>query len=336
MKKIILLFLSGLIGYLLASFFNINPSEHIEFIIFISSICLSLSLFANVQAIDHNFIEEYKGKSIFLVSIGLLFKVILLGTILYLLTKKIEFFLIAALMSQIDPSFTNWAQRLLNVKGRIAKLTLIESTFDDPVSTLLTIYLALPFVLGDRLDLKLYSLMMMINLCFSLFFFLFKKKSHLKDSIISPFLVIIGGVFNLFLGVALSGLFFRIKKELFYKPIDIITYLSTFTIGLFIPFIDLDFGYGFLLAVTLVYVVRPIEIFIFFKNFNLKEKLVMSFAEQKGITTLLMLILIQPQINIINTVLPAVIFINSLFFINNYLVNLVINNNKITNCTRVQ
>jgi len=108
------------------------------------------------------------------------------------------------------------------------------------------------------------------------------------------------------------------KSELFDEPVRLITYASYVIVGFFIPLAGIEIALGLLLAAVLVFFVRPLEVFIFFRSLNFKEKIRLSLAEQKGITTVLLLLLIQPQINIVGIVIPAMIAINVWFVLSHY------------------
>lgn len=298
--------------------FKLNPFDYLQTILLLSSLFLSVALFANVQGIDGEFIKKYKSRSITIVSVGLVFKAAALGLLAYLITKDLRVVLVATLMSQIDPSFTNWAQRMFKIKGRVAQLTLVESTFDDPISTLLTIYIALPISLAGKISLDFYFFLLLLNLVFVGLFLYAKHKTKIHNSFLPSALVVLGGIFNVFLGVALSGLFFRVKKVIFDEPINLITYASYFIIGVFLPSAGIDLWKGLVVALLLVYVVRPFEALLFFRGFSWVEKAVIATAEQKGITTLLLLLIVQPQLNVLPIVLPAMLIVNGLFFVNHY------------------
>jgi hypothetical protein len=311
------------LGMGFVTLFRLNPFDYLQTLLLLSSLFLSVALFANVQGIDSSFVKKYKSRSIMVVSVGLIFKAALLGLLAYFVTKDLRVVLVATLMSQIDPSFTNWAQRMFKIKGRVAKLTLVESTFDDPISTLLTIYIALPIALAGKISFDFYFFLLLLNFLFVGVFLYAKHKTRIHNSFLPSALVVLGGIFNVFLGVALSGLFFRVKKVIFDEPINLITYASYFIIGVFLPSAGVDMWKGMIVALLLVYVVRPLETLLFFRGFTCMEKAIVATAEQKGITTLLLLLIVQPQLNVLSIVLPAMLLVNALFFVNHYGLKLI-------------
>jgi len=307
------------IGALFTFITPFSPLNYINEILIIGSLFLATALFANVQSIDRGFLQKYKSQSIIIVSVGLVFKALLLGGILYIITGDIRFFLIGALISQIDPGLTNWANKIMGQKDDTAKLSLVESTFDDPISTLLTIYIALPLVLGKSLDFNLYFIMLIVNFIFVAVFLFEKRRAKIESSFLSSSAIVAGGLLNIFLGVALSGLLFKMKSELFDEPVRLVTYASYIIVGFFIPLAGLNIALGLLLALVLIFIVRPLEVLLFFRNLNFKDKVRLSLSEQKGITTVLLLLLIQPQINVVGIVIPAMIAINVWFVISHYI-----------------
>ena len=316
------------LGFLFSKIFGINPLEHTDVLLVIGGLFLAVALFGNVQGIDREFLEENKLNSIISVSLVLLFKAGFLGVLSFLIFHDKNLLLVAALMSQIDPSFTNWAQRMLGIKGRVAKLSLVESTFDDPVSTLITIYLALPFIASEGLRVDQYMIFLFFNFIFVVVFIFERRRGKIQNEFLSTTSIVIGGLTNLFLGVALSGLIFKVKKEIFDEPINIITYISYFIIGLFLNYSHLNILVGVVLGLVLVFVVRPLEVLIFFHGFNLREKFILASAEQKGITTILLLLIVQPKVDLVGIVIPALVVINILFFINNYSIKFIFRNSK--------
>jgi len=182
--KLISPFLFMGIGALVTFLTPFSPLNYINEILIFGSLFLATALFANVQSIDTDFLKKYRVQSISIVSVGLVFKAVLLGGILYFFTQDIRFFLVGALISQIDPGLTNWANKILNKKDDAAKLALVESTFDDPISTLLTLYIALPLVLGSNLDLNLYFIMLVVNFVFVAVFLFEKRREKIENSYI--------------------------------------------------------------------------------------------------------------------------------------------------------
>lgn len=83
--KLVTPFVLMLLGALGAYATSFNPLQHANEILIIGSLFLSTALFANVQAIDPAFLKRNQVQSIVIVSIGLIFKAVLLGGIMYLL-----------------------------------------------------------------------------------------------------------------------------------------------------------------------------------------------------------------------------------------------------------
>lgn len=143
--------------------------------------------------------------------------------------------------------------------------------------------------------------------------FILARRAKIASSFLSLTSIVVGGFTNMFLGVAMSGLVLRMRSEIFDEPIRLITYASYLIIGLFLPYVGMHILYGVVLAAVLVLIVRPLEVWIFFRGLNPVEKIHMALAEQKGITTILLLLMIQPQVDIIGIVVPAMIAINVYF-----------------------
>jgi hypothetical protein len=270
------------LGALVVYFIPLDIQNYTQAFTLAAGLFLAVALFGNVQSIDMAFLKENRLNAGLIVSFGVFLKVILLGALLYFFTDDKVYFLIAAVISQIDPSFTNWTQRLLNIRGQAAKLSIIESTFDDPISVLLSLYLILPFIVPGGLEFGYYLFFIILNFIFVLVFIFEERRAKIHSSFLSSSSVVVGGLLNLFLGVALSGLIFRVKKEIFDEPINIISYLSYFLIGTFIDLTSVQWIEGLIVALTLVYFVRPVEVFLLFNRLPIKEKMILIFAEQKG------------------------------------------------------
>lgn len=303
-----------LTGILFGYFSGFNPAT-IPYFHQVINAFLLIVLFTNTQKINLKSLKKNGNKPLILVTIGLLFKIFGLGALLYLITGNIYSFLLAGVISQIDPvnTFSNVKKKLIT--KNIKDLVLFESSFDDPMTILLTFYLILPLTIGINNSIINYLFNLFINVCLALIVWLVLKltKSNIVKKVLAVFSLIIAFFYDAFFFIAIAGLLIKNVFEKELSKLSTIIYYTIFPLmGMIICFSSFDVITGILIALILLLIVRPAEIIIFFrKNFDKNELLQLIFCEEKGITATLIALSLQSSINIAGIIIPAIILINT-------------------------
>jgi NhaP-type Na+/H+ or K+/H+ antiporter len=296
---------------------------------------LAMGLYGGVYAINLKDLHSHKKVIISVITTGVILKSVIIGGLLYLVTGNILSFLFGIIVAQIDPiSVTYLLQKNKQEKLSKSGETVLRawSSFDDPMTVLLLLYLALPmvsvFLNGGILSLNLesYFYELFYNLSFALALFIlfqFFKEYFKRYKILEIFLLflIFAGVvyLKLMLAIAIIALFFRPKIEKYIdKSIVLAFYLSTILLGiLLINGISLEIG---LLLALFTVLSQIISSFILVNHFSKKDKIYLAFGQQNGITSIILSILIEGFYpGTIAIIAPAIFFINSIYYLLNYL-----------------
>jgi len=331
--KFVFFILLGLFLSVLFQKQGINLSE-IDYTYLTYSL-LAIGLYGGVYAIDLKEFRIHKKIIISAITIGVILKSLIIGGLLFFFTQNILSFLFGIIVAQIDPiSVSHLLQKNKTKKLSKSGETILRawSSFDDPMTVLLSIYLALPllgtYIKGKDLsfDFTSYFSELFYNLLFAAFIFIlfkiFQKKFSQKKILEILLLVIIFCFviyFKLMLSIALIALFFRPKiSKTLDKAINFSLYISTILLGILL-INGISFFIGFLLAIFTV-LSQIIALFILMREFSQKDKVYLAFGQQNGITSIILAIIIESFYSgTISIIAPAIFFINSLYFILNHL-----------------
>jgi len=302
------------IGAVLGIFTGFNVSET-PYFYEIMDLFLVIVLFTNTERISVHFRKKHKNKPIILATLGVVFKILVLGAFLYALTGSYISFLIASIISQIDPvsTYKNIKQKYIGAK--VKDLILFESAFDDPVSVLLTFYVFLPLTLGVYSSAVNYVSMIAVNLILIAVLVLLHKLKFM-DELLVIISILAGFYFRAFLFVAVAGL---IVKDIFEPQLDflsqLIYYLVFPAIGIIASLQSLNIIAGAVIAFLMVFIVRSLEILLIFRcQFKKYDFYELILSEERGITTVLLCLAVQVYHNVIPVIVPALILINAISY----------------------
>ena len=313
-----------LLGYFSFSFIEINTNTIIQtdiFQILIDTI-LVIGLYGAVYGINISDFKSSKRLIFNVITIGVVFKIVFTGLIMYLITGELISFLIATVLAQIDPVSVASLQESRNRLSRSGRTVLRAwASFDDPVTVILAVLFSM-IVLGDIDNnstilsiLSIESLNLLFALCiFGLFRILPNNKYFLYVLLLLS--LVVASFYELFLGIAIIGLFLRPKLSLLNDIVYVLYLVVSFTLGIMINGgVNIENGilYGFLIVIS-----QALTTLILGRKLNKQDKYRLSFAQQSGITAItLALFLSISHNNIIPTVIVAIITINILYLILN-------------------
>jgi NhaP-type Na+/H+ or K+/H+ antiporter len=332
--KILLPYLLIFLGYAIFNIFNqINTQDIIHTSLFqiLVDIILAVGLYGAVFGID---INEFKKnfKFIFnIVTIGVIFKVLFVGSIMYIFTNNPLSFLLATVIAQIDPvsvaSLDN-AKSKLSEKGK----TILRAwaAFDDPITVVLAISISMIIlsIQNSPLDILYNELR---NILFaSIIYIIYIIKTEKNNFFLNLLLLIsfiVSIYFELFLAIAIIGLFLRPKLFFLDKIIYILFLIVSFIIGILINN-GVNILDGIILGILTI-IAQTVTTFILGKTLIQYDKYRLSLAQQSGITAItLSLFLSIKHDNIISTIIVAIITINILYIILNLILEKFIMKNK--------
>lgn len=289
---------------------------------------LAIGLYGSVHGIALEELRAHKNIILRAVTIGVLLKTIIIGGILYLFTQQPGAFLLGLSVAQIDPlSVANLIQGGSSKLSERARTILgAWSSFDDPMTVLLSIYALYFFIPQEPTTTLLASALPFLgglvqNLVFSAIIYLLARKLKSNELALTLLLIVCFGMaiyFRWMLGIALIGLFLRPNIKQLPHIISTAFYISILLLG-FLLIGGISWASGLVLALGAILA----QIFVGFlltKNLPKDERLYLAFAQQNGITAMILALLFEKSLpGTVGVVAPAILFINLGYFLSNKL-----------------
>jgi NhaP-type Na+/H+ or K+/H+ antiporter len=311
--------LVALAGFGIASVVDVSDLPHQPFYDTFTYALLAVGLYGSVHGIHLEELKSHRSIVLRAVTIGVLMKTLVIGAVLYFVTRNAAAFLLGLAVAQIDPlSVANLLQGgSSKLSGRAKTILGAWSSFDDPMTVLLSIY-ALYFFLPRSGDASLLDSVLPFfaglaqNLLFVLAVYLIQRYLNLTHPaklflLAACFAAAIA--FNWMLGIAFIGLFLR--PEIKKLPLIISTafYIAVLLLGFLLVngiywMEGLALGAGAILAQILVG-------FLLTRDLPANERLYLAFAQQNGITAMILALFFEKDLaGTVGIVAPAIIFIN--------------------------
>ncbi len=316
-----------LLGYGLQAIFNLNAyfqnaSAFTEIAIFL----LVIGLYASVYEIDVQILKRNVRIVFAALTLGIFLKSIFIGGILYIFTGNTIAFLLGVVVAQIDPLSVSYLLR--NKDGSFSPtgrtILRVWSSFDDPVTVLLSLFLIGPLNLGTFHDSQYaYIQQLLFNLLYAGSIFLitkyFLKKDGVKQQLLLLICIILAIIFHLTLGVAIIALFLRpTLDKVFFHGVTIAFYIAIFLLGLTMTVSSTILFYGVSLGL-LGYISQIIAAFCVGRGLTREDKLHLSLAQYNGITSVSLGLYFQSYFSDLPGIVAfAVITINTLYYIMNH------------------
>lgn len=318
------LFIALLIGFILALFtpnfaFMDIPGHQI-----LLYALLAVGLYGSVYGIALDEFNKHKSLIIRAVTLGVMLKSLIIGSLFWLIFQNLYAFLFGIILAQIDPlSVAHLIDNKSN-KFSASGRTILRawSSFDDPMTVLLALYLFLPIVILTGADISIggYFTQLAINLAFALLVFLLSRIASTNTAK----LVLLAATFafavplQLMLAIALSGIFLRPAITHLARAVQIAFVISAVLLGSLIRFEISLVLYGIVLG-FLAYFSQIIVTYIVAPTLRQNDKLYLSFAQYNGITAIILALVIAQWVpQTVSIIAAAIVTINVLYHISNY------------------
>lgn len=315
-----------LVGFGFSFLFPGNNLHQLPYFGLLLYAMLAIGLYGAVHGIE--LVEFHKHRLLILraVTFGVLLKSLIIGSILWFLFHTPFAFLFAIIVSQIDPLSVS---HLLKGKDDLfshGARTILRawSSFDDPMTVLLALYLYLPLVVnGGDFTLQRYVLQLGANLLFTCVLYLLTKlfKDHRSHLLLLLIAFVIAIPYQLMLGIALTGLFLRPKLPYLPRIVTITFYSAALLLGTLLTITSTNI----LIGVTLGFVAFVAQICVtplVAPRLNMVDKLFLAFAQYNGITSVILALLISEWVSqTVDIIAFAIITINLLYYGSNHLLN---------------
>ena len=265
---------------------------------YLSYTLLAIGLFGAVSGIDLAELSRIR-KSVFLVvTLGVIIKIVFIGSILFFITGNIVSYLLACIVAQIDPlaiaKLTENPKSKLSPKAK--SLLNVWASFDDPMTVLLAFYILLPLVSANKVSFSIYFLNLGLNILFALTVYLLKKISNNPKYqmvlVILSFIISIS--FNLMFGIALIALFLRPDIEFFKvnfqgvvsRAVNASYYISVAILGIIVSG-GANLKLGIVLGVS-AFLAQILVTYVLLSDFSKTDKLTLSLSQFNGITSIIL------------------------------------------------
>jgi len=311
--------LIALAGFGIASFIDISNLPQQTYYDTFTYALLAVGLYGSVYGIHLGELRDHKKIVLQAVTVGVLLKTIIIGAALYFVTHKATAFLLGLTVAQIDPlAVANLLQgKEPKLSTRAQTILGAWSSFDDPMTVLLSIY-ALYFFLPQSGTSSLFESIspFFIGLAQNLLFVLaaylihkYTKQSFSATIILLTACFVFAIYFKWMLGIAIIGLFLRPEIKKLSLIISAAFYIAVLLLG-FLLVNGVFWLEGLVLAAGAT-VAQIIVGFLLTNNLPRDERLYLAFAQQNGITAMILALFFEKDLaGTVGIVAPAIIFIN--------------------------
>lgn len=329
MIQLVLFVAFTLVGALVGNLTHVNPIDEPLFPIF-ASFALVVGLYGSVVGIDLRAVAAHKWTAVIVITVAVPIQILASGAVMYLIYPFGVSFLLAVAMTQIDPlSVDTLLQDKDSMSPEAKGLLRIWASFDDPVTVLFGFLLLLPAVAGVTASSAVPNpvIYVALNLFPALAVWLLKRYTDLFEgrwlSLFTLLALLTLAFFTQsYLLAAILGLLLRpIPDRYFSRLISVLYYTIVFIVGMamnsYADLLGTGIRLGALLAMVEFFIIQPFTTILVF-NGTPNDILRIAFAQQNGLTTLLMGIAFQTLgVPVLHILLPAIVIIN--------LFNLVVN-----------
>jgi len=343
----LILFIAG--GAIFALLTGLHGLENAGWYPFVIATLLAIGLYASTYGIDLKEAKKHLKIIISAVTIGVILKSLVSGMVLTLLFQDPYFFILGIIVAQIDPLSVASLLKGNRMSKKAKTILASWASFDDPITVLLALYVPLLIMQFTGIELgsltgaesgnslTAYFIELGLNLglaaqafCLYTVVRFYKKEIaawvaagvSLALYILLAITFSISIVYFMMLSVALIGLFLRPPKvdDFIDTAIAWALRLAAIILGLLLVG-GVDIWKGIALGI-LGYTAQIIVGFLLTRGLPKKDRWHIAFAQQNGITAIILALLFEPiQPGTVAIVAPAIIVINALHWLCNKLID---------------
>jgi len=338
-------------GLVLSWIFGITGVRDQQWYLIAVAILLAAGLYSSTYGISIKEARAHVGLIIRAVTIGVFLKALLIGTVLSLVLHSAVGFIFGIIVAQIDPLSTVALTSNNRMSPKAQTILRAWAAFDDPMTVILSLYA--PAVIAATTGVTWqpirgtmqetgvvgYLLETGINVAFAFGVFVLWRllKRHSKSSnyvvmglvALGMYAVLAGALsvavyFFWMLGVALLGLFMRPPIQEF---LDRVVYwalgIAAILLGILVAG-GMDIGKGLVLGIA-AYSSQIVVGMLLTRSLGMRDRLHIAFAQQNGITAIILALLFEVYYpGTVAIVAPAILVINGVHMLANYLLDMVL------------
>lgn len=346
---LILLILLVAGGALTGFLFNIQNLQNAGWYTAIIAVLLAVGLYASTYGIDLKEARKHLRIILSAVTIGVVLKSLIIGLPLAFIFQDPFFIILGIAVAQIDPLSVANLMRGDRMSKKAKTILASWASFDDPITVLLSLYAPLLIIQLTGVELGsisggsgansflayIFELGLNVGLAaqafclYTVIRFYAKQISAWVAAGVSLALYIllaitfsISIIYFMMLGIALTGLFLRPPKVDNFIDLAIKSALGIAILLLGLLLVDgINIGQGVMLGI-MGYAAQIIVGFILTRSLGTKDRWHIAFAQQNGITAIILALLFEPvHPGTVAVIAPAIITINTLHWACNLLLD---------------
>ncbi|HKX72772.1 MAG TPA: cation:proton antiporter [Candidatus Saccharimonadales bacterium] len=339
-----------LLGFAIAQITGIHNLENAHWYVLVVAALLAIGLYASTYGIDLKEARKHLKIIVSAVTVGVVLKAAIVGGSLALLFQDPFFLILGITVAQIDPLSVAGLMKGSRMSAKAKTILASWASFDDPITVILALYAPLLVAQLTGVDLGsitgnpdtssnvvAYVRELGLNLLLAggalvlwLVIRYYTKKAYawLAPRLAVSVYLLLAAVFSIsvlyfmMLGIALVGLFLRPPKLDMIIDHTITWALRAAAVLLGLLLIGgVDIWKGIALGVA-AYFAQVIVGFLLTRGLPTKDRWHISFAQQNGITAIILALLFEPiHPGTVAIVAPAIIVINGLHWLMNKFVD---------------
>ena len=311
------------VGALFATLFptiTITQLPHYEFVL---NTILGIGLYGAVHGINLKGFRTHQGLILRAITFGVLLKNIIIGGLMWIIFQTPLAFLLAIIVTQIDPLSVAHLIKKKSSKFSKSARTILSAwaSFDDPMTVILALYVFLPMLQWKHFTVIEGFIQIGVNLLLALVIFVLWnhfKRTNISQLFLLFFAFLISLWLQLLLAIAIVALFVRPRITYLPQIIHGAFLISAVILGSLIKFDPQSIIYGVTLG-AIAFFAQGIATLIVAPKLKRIDKLFLSFAQYNGITSIILALIIAENIpQVLNIIGFAILTINGLYYGVNY------------------
>lgn len=330
MRRLVLLVVAVGAGWAGARAFGLDAVTSSGWYFTVASALLAIGLYSSTYGICAHEVRHHMRIVVLAVTVGVLAKAALIAVVLWVFFRDPAYLVLAIAVAQIDPLSTAAAAAGSRLSERAKSVLAAWASFDDPITMLLTVYLsALALrVMGDpssgalaRGGLFSFGANVIANLVFAavvvLLWWVWSRISSGAVRTAGQIAVVVAalavGVWQfLMLGVAIVGLVARPRISGWIDRITRAAFVAAAVALGFLLVGGLSPVPGLVLGLA-AFFAQVVVGLILTGGLTRKDRTYIAFAQQNGITAIVLVLLLEPEFpGTAAVVAPAILVINTL------------------------
>lgn len=336
-----LLLLFVFIGYLIALMGGVRHLENASWYGILISGLLAIGLYSSTYGIVLSEARKHARIILSAITVGVLFKAVIIGGTLYLISKDPFYLILGVLMAQIDPLSVSTLMQESRLSTKAKTILASWSSFDDPITVILALYV--PQIAGMIIgqswqgvtkitngnELIGYVQEIGVNLIYAGIIFVvwfvlqhYHKKTALYGLVVGA--LAIATAYFWMLSVAVLGLFLRPGIDtVMSHAVTWALRVAALLLGmLLIGGVDMTRG---VLLGSMTFISQIVVGFLLTLGLPMKDRLHLAFAQQNGITAIILALLFVPFYpQTVSVIAPAILVVNILHAVTNKILDRVL------------